>query len=603
MRKFALVTLCLAFSYSAATVIPNLGGFLRDLYWTSEDLGVQQIAIPGRIDSATSVLLHIFLSYQSSEGGKIVKGFFFAEATDIENLVGANTEDSGLSPWGHSGQPKAVKDWAYPVTFTDKDTGQDYKPQLEDAVYEEGSKNGLNFRFFPAPFSVKVNSNVICVDVKVKNWLHMAEVCLTPKLKNGVGFAGVVVYCSPSLLRRTVAAVMSGSLKLILWDHFNSFQRLDVQKVPFYEIPDQILINNHALLAFGSQPTAVLFLADMDEFFVPRPPSKSVVDVIDTPSCVAGGSSRTPMEHQRSWGSMELQRRNYRSALINIEEEAISKSLIYEAEQLAYTFVTVKNSLAEELSIWLNASTGSLDCHPLVTYNMYQVSNGTFNYQPPKQLLRAMGGVHAWHVHYGISPKEKTQDMVEDTCGFVLHAVNLWNARVTPSAFDHPDNGWRTMLPDMSLTDYKKTCLSPYSAAKTDAPDHSAFLAAGAVITPSSTISSNVISASSLASLVPHDSVQQNMASSPSSTISSNIISTSSLASLVPHDSRQHSKVTSPSSTISSNVISASSLASLVPHDSIHKSKAASNVFGKSKRRRQRRERHKRLRLRGSQDS
>ena len=46
---------------------------------------------------------------------------------------------------------------------------------------------------------------------------------------------------------------------------------------------------------------------------------------------------------------------------------------------------------------------------PFVTYDMYQVSNSTFQWQPPKQLLRAKDGVYAWHVHYGILAWDKTQ--------------------------------------------------------------------------------------------------------------------------------------------------------------------------------------------------
>ena len=39
----------------------------------------------------------------------------------------------------------------------------------------------------------------------------------------------------------------------------------------YYEVPDQVLVNNHALLAFsGQEGHTALFFADIDEFFVPQ---------------------------------------------------------------------------------------------------------------------------------------------------------------------------------------------------------------------------------------------------------------------------------------------------------------------------------------------
>ena len=39
----------------------------------------------------------------------------------------------------------------------------------------------------------------------------------------------------------------------------------------YYEVPDQVLANNHALLAFsGQEGNIALFFADIDEFFVPQ---------------------------------------------------------------------------------------------------------------------------------------------------------------------------------------------------------------------------------------------------------------------------------------------------------------------------------------------
>lgn len=39
----------------------------------------------------------------------------------------------------------------------------------------------------------------------------------------------------------------------------------------YYEVPDQVLVNNHALLAFsGREGNTALFFADIDEFFVPQ---------------------------------------------------------------------------------------------------------------------------------------------------------------------------------------------------------------------------------------------------------------------------------------------------------------------------------------------
>jgi hypothetical protein len=37
----------------------------------------------------------------------------------------------------------------------------------------------------------------------------------------------------------------------------------------YYQVPDQIVVNNHALLAFRRHTRAVLLLADIDEFLVP----------------------------------------------------------------------------------------------------------------------------------------------------------------------------------------------------------------------------------------------------------------------------------------------------------------------------------------------
>ncbi len=38
----------------------------------------------------------------------------------------------------------------------------------------------------------------------------------------------------------------------------------------YYEVPDQMIIINHALLMFSFQAKAVLFMGDIDEFFVPQ---------------------------------------------------------------------------------------------------------------------------------------------------------------------------------------------------------------------------------------------------------------------------------------------------------------------------------------------
>ena len=38
----------------------------------------------------------------------------------------------------------------------------------------------------------------------------------------------------------------------------------------YYEVPDQMIIINHALLMFSFQAKAVLFMGDIDEFFIPQ---------------------------------------------------------------------------------------------------------------------------------------------------------------------------------------------------------------------------------------------------------------------------------------------------------------------------------------------
>jgi hypothetical protein len=37
----------------------------------------------------------------------------------------------------------------------------------------------------------------------------------------------------------------------------------------YYPVPEQILINNHALLVFKRRERTLLFMADIDEFFNP----------------------------------------------------------------------------------------------------------------------------------------------------------------------------------------------------------------------------------------------------------------------------------------------------------------------------------------------
>ena len=130
----------------------------------------------------------------------------------------------------------------------------------------------------------------------------------------GVGFAGALVYTPPSLVQgllgdgRVAAWVQEGRLLLLLWDRFSTYQEVDtnINQVPvpikakhistagwmfdnhtsgvnrlmppsplplqtYYEVPDQVLVNNHALLAFsGQEGNIALFFADIDEFFVPQ---------------------------------------------------------------------------------------------------------------------------------------------------------------------------------------------------------------------------------------------------------------------------------------------------------------------------------------------
>jgi hypothetical protein len=101
----------------------------KSLYYVPEDLGVQHLSLPGKIGK-TGVILHIYINSQTrqADGRTHARGYFFAEATNLKDLTGSGSGELGLTPWGHSGQPKHVEEWSYPVTLLDKDTGKSYTP-------------------------------------------------------------------------------------------------------------------------------------------------------------------------------------------------------------------------------------------------------------------------------------------------------------------------------------------------------------------------------------------------------------------------------------------------------------------------------------------
>eukprot|EP00798_Chlamydomonas_sp_ICE-L_P005295 gene5295-18540_t len=132
---------------------------LGKLSWTTEELGVQYISIPGQIPvPATqrqparneSVLLHTFITahHVVSSDGRIstkVKGYFFAESISSYRFT----------PWGQPAQSWAVYKWRYPVVLLDLQTGQQYTLDLKTVRVQKWLHTGqLCFQDTPGPLDL-----------------------------------------------------------------------------------------------------------------------------------------------------------------------------------------------------------------------------------------------------------------------------------------------------------------------------------------------------------------------------------------------------------------------------------------------------------------
>eukprot|EP00798_Chlamydomonas_sp_ICE-L_P005296 gene5296-18541_t len=199
---------------------------------------------------------------------------------------------------------------------------------------------------------------------------------------------------------------------LLQWDRFSKFQPV-VKQQTYYDVPDQVLIINHALLMFSFQPKAVLFMGDIDEYFIPNNNASNVEDVLTNPEChlvVKDYPSYLP------WAALNLPRRNFRSSLIM---NALDPELP-----------------AAESILWKAPPT--LECSPLQSFNEAHPVK-----VQSKPLLRPAGGVIAWHVHNGIVAAGTAPYKVKEQCGFILHAANMWKGRLAPKSFTLRRVMWR----------------------------------------------------------------------------------------------------------------------------------------------------------------
>ncbi|GAX80060.1 hypothetical protein CEUSTIGMA_g7499.t1 [Chlamydomonas eustigma] len=259
-----------------------------------------------------------------------------------------------------------------------------------------------------------------------------------------VGFQGTLLYASTFLIQQLLKDAellqwaQEGSLVLCVWDYFSRFQEL-IPNQTYYPVPEQILINNHALLIFKRSERILLFMADVDEFFKPLSPLSTVMEVLHAPMCLMSSG-------HREWGAIRLLRRNHRSIV-----EPIIKSSI---GPVAY-------DNCSEASLWRSAQR-SLLCNPLGTYVL--VGSG-FNarYAPGKYkaLVRPTVGTVARSIHHGQFDADHGEYSAQETCAFVLHAVNMWFNRLKPSQFTWSKRSSVRNRQRNSAESYLSSCLPP----------------------------------------------------------------------------------------------------------------------------------------------
>lgn len=467
-----------------------------------EDIGVYHSILVGKIPAhlfhlfgvsprnpATSavVTLHAFVTGSfPTNSSTHLRGYFFAESS-------ANVE---MNAWGHPSHSRDVKRWNFPVVFKDYETGQVAEAHIETTELWSGKDEYLGSHC-PVPFTASFpNIRATHLQILVKDWLQTGEIHLkeqpsafdnfvrasqaasgwgawsvlapfrnhhkTPAFLSilyhhvayhtgSIGFNGVVLY-APTFLSDLIlqdphlsAFVQDQKLLIIQWKHFNSYQEVSSHprsRQRYYANPDQIIINNHALLTFSSFENTVVLSADIDEYFVPVKGIRTVQALVASEDCLE------PEDSGRPWVTMSL-----------AAPEVLSSGLRRPPGLIcSYEKPCVE---ASDHDLW-RATRHVSECSPLLTYSMALATTSKYG----KTLLKpTQGRIHAWHVHTGMVDPRYSQRRAKSTCAVVIHATNLFVGRRTPGLFTrHLDLGWDRLLPTKNESKaYAEQCIEDES--------------------------------------------------------------------------------------------------------------------------------------------